>query len=173
MARARTRAGRPAVVVRRRPRQTAAGARGALSWPNDAESRRARHTNIPGLIDAHDHLAAHGYGLATRFGLDEPASTATCARRAFLEDTLGWVHDRARRRRPRRGLRWPIEGGLIPAAPGARHPDRVADGRHRRSREPVRHTCCASTIRSSEQRGQRPDGRARVVGARWSAPAPM
>ena len=33
---------------------------------------------MPGNVeihhDAHDHLASHGYGLATRFGLDEPAS---------------------------------------------------------------------------------------------------
>ena len=33
-------------------------------------------TVLPGLIDCHDHLASHGYGLATRWGLDEPASTA-------------------------------------------------------------------------------------------------
>ena len=32
-------------------------------------------TVLPGLIDCHDHLAAHGYDLARRWGLDEPAST--------------------------------------------------------------------------------------------------
>lgn len=32
-------------------------------------------TVLPGLIDCHDHLAFHGYELARRWGLDEPAST--------------------------------------------------------------------------------------------------
>src|SRR5713101_6195390 len=60
-----------AAVVIDGDRITAAGPRAALSWPADAEIIDARgRTIIPGLIDAHDHLASHGYGLATRWGLD-------------------------------------------------------------------------------------------------------
>src|SRR4029077_18034822 len=76
-----------AAVVIDGDRVTAAGARGALSWPNDAEVIEVRgRTIIPGLIDAHDHMAAHGYGLATRFGLDEPASTAHLRTARALEE---------------------------------------------------------------------------------------
>ena len=39
-------------------------------------------TVLPGLIDCHDHLAFHGYELAARWGLSEPASTRSCARPA-------------------------------------------------------------------------------------------
>ena len=53
-----------AAVVVDGDRVPAAGARGALSWPNDAEVIDVRgRTIIPGLIDSHDHLAAHGYRL--------------------------------------------------------------------------------------------------------------
>src|SRR3989304_2575337 len=44
---------------------------------------------IPGLIDAHDHMASHGYALATRFGLDEPASTAHLRTARVLAEALG------------------------------------------------------------------------------------
>jgi len=78
-----------AVVVVDGDRVTAAGARGPLSWPNDAEVIDVRgRTIIPGLIDAHDHLAARGYGLATRFGLDDPASTAHLRTARVLADAL-------------------------------------------------------------------------------------
>src|SRR5262245_56381840 len=78
-----------AAVVLDGDRVAAAGARGARSWPNDAEVIDVRgRTIIPGLIDAHDHLASHGYGLATRFGLDEQASTAHLRTARVLADTL-------------------------------------------------------------------------------------
>src|SRR5882672_1953631 len=78
-----------AAVVMDRDRITAAGPRAALSWPADAELVDARgRTVIPGLIDAHDHLASHGYGLATRWGLDEPASTAHLRTARVLAETL-------------------------------------------------------------------------------------
>ena len=65
------------VIVIDGERIAAAGPRQGLSWPGDAEIVDVRgKTIIPGLIDAHDHMASHGYALATRFGLDEPASTA-------------------------------------------------------------------------------------------------
>ncbi len=79
-----------AAVVIDGDRIIAAGPRAALSWPADAEVVDARgRTVIPGLIDAHDHLASHGYGLATRFGLDEPASTAHLRTARALAEALG------------------------------------------------------------------------------------
>jgi imidazolonepropionase-like amidohydrolase len=49
---------------------------GTPSWPRDAEVVDVTGmTVLPGLIDAHDHLASHGYELARRWNLDEPAST--------------------------------------------------------------------------------------------------
>src|SRR5712692_9061632 len=78
-----------AAVVIDGDRITAAGPRAALSWPADAEIIDARgRTVIPGLIDAHDHLASHGYGLATRWGLDEPASTTHLRTARVLAETL-------------------------------------------------------------------------------------
>jgi len=43
---------------------------------------------IPGLIDAHDHMASHGYGLATGWGLDAPASTTHLRTGRVLAETL-------------------------------------------------------------------------------------
>jgi imidazolonepropionase-like amidohydrolase len=78
-----------AAVVIEDGRVTAAGPRGALAWPADAEVIDARgRTVIPGLIDAHDHLASHGYALATRWGLEEPASTTHLRTARVLADTL-------------------------------------------------------------------------------------
>src|SRR5262249_20393090 len=78
-----------AAVAIGRERGVATGPRPALTWPADAEIIDARgRTVIPGLIDAHDHLASHGYGLATRWGLDEPASTAHLRTARVLAETL-------------------------------------------------------------------------------------
>ena len=78
-----------AAVVIEDGRVTAAGPRGALAWPADAAVIDARgRTVIPGLIDAHDHLASHGYALATRWGLEEPASTAHLRTARVLADTV-------------------------------------------------------------------------------------
>ena len=78
-----------AAVVIEDGRVTEAGPRAALAWPADAEVIDARGRSvIPGLIDAHDHLASHGYALATRWGLDEPASTAHLRTARVLADTL-------------------------------------------------------------------------------------
>src|SRR5256885_7451585 len=63
-----------AAVVIEGDRIIAAGPRVSTAWPADAEVLDVRgRTVIPGLIDAHDHMASHGYALATRWGLDEPA----------------------------------------------------------------------------------------------------
>ena len=65
-----------AAVVIDGDRVIAAGPRAATAWPANAEIVDvAGRTLIPGLIDAHDHMASHGYGLATGWGLDAPAST--------------------------------------------------------------------------------------------------
>ena len=64
----------------------AAGPRTGLTWPPDADV--SGRTVIPGLIDAHDHMASHGYALATRWGLDEPASTAHLRTARVLAETL-------------------------------------------------------------------------------------
>lgn len=45
-------------------------------------------TLLPGLIDAHDHLAAHGYALTQRWGLHEPQSTTHMRTAAVLQQTL-------------------------------------------------------------------------------------
>ena len=85
--------GRPpvpdAAIVMEGDRITAAGPRPAVSWPPTAEVIDVGgRTVLPGLIDAHDHLAFHGYGLPTRWGLDEPASTAHLRTAGVLADTL-------------------------------------------------------------------------------------
>jgi len=78
-----------AVVVIDGERIVAVGPRAVVSWPSTAEVLDVGgRTVIPGLIDAHDHLASHGYGLATRLGLDEPASTAHLRTARVLADTL-------------------------------------------------------------------------------------
>ena len=45
-------------------------------------------TVLPGLIDCHDHLASHGYDLAVRWGLSEPASTRSVRTSRVIEQTL-------------------------------------------------------------------------------------
>jgi imidazolonepropionase-like amidohydrolase len=70
-------------------RITAAGPRRAVSWPADAEViDLSGLTLLPGLIDCHDHLAAHGYGLPQRWGLQEPLSTVHMRTAAVLQQTL-------------------------------------------------------------------------------------
>src|SRR5882672_5145010 len=105
-----------AAVVMDRDRITAAGPRAALAWPADAELIDARgRTIIPGLIDAHDHLASHGYGLATRWGLDEPASTAHLRTARVLADTLAMGYTTVRDAGGLdAGFKLAVEQGLIP-----------------------------------------------------------
>ncbi len=105
-----------AAVVIDGDRITAAGPRAALSWPADAEVIDARgRTLIPGLIDAHDHLASHGYGLATRLGLDEPASTAHLRTARVLAETLAMGYTTVRDAGGLdAGFKLAVEQGLIP-----------------------------------------------------------
>ncbi len=104
-----------AAVVIEDGRVTAAGPRGALAWPADAEVVDAPgRTVIPGLIDAHDHLASHGYALATRWGLDEPASTTHLRTAAVLADTLAMGYTTVRDAGGLdAGFRLAIDQGLI------------------------------------------------------------
>ena len=70
-------------------------------------------TVLPGLIDCHDHLASHGYDLATRWELDEPSSTRHLRTGRALERTLDFGYTTIRDAGgldaglPRRGGRGP------------------------------------------------------------------
>src|SRR5262247_525633 len=127
-------------------RIAAAGARREVSWPADATVIDvAGRTVLPGLIDAHDHLASHGYGLATRWGLDEPASTAHLRTARVLADTLAMGYTAVRDAGGLDvGFKLAIEQGLIPGprlvlgiqivSPTGGIGDRVS---------PSGHACCA------------------------------
>ena len=135
-----------AAVVVDGDRIAAAGPRGAVTWPKDAEVVDMRgRTLIPGLIDAHDHLASHGYGLATRWGLDEPASTAHLRTARVLAETLAMGYTTVRDGGGLdAGFKIAVEQGLIPGprlvlgiqivSPTGGIGDRVS---------PSGHTCCA------------------------------
>lgn len=135
-----------AVIVIDGERIAAAGPRQGLSWPGDAEIVDVRgKTVIPGLIDAHDHMASHGYALATRFGLDEPASTAHLRTARVLAEALAMGYTTIRDGGGLdTGFKLAIEQGLIPGprlvlgiqivSPTGGIGDRVS---------PSGHACCA------------------------------
>ena len=135
-----------AVIVIDGERIAAAGPRQGLSWPGDAEIVDVRgKTIIPGLIDAHDHMASHGYALATRFGLDEPASTAHLRTARVLAEALAMGYTTIRDGGGLdTGFKLAIEQGLIPGprlvlgiqivSPTGGIGDRVS---------PSGHACCA------------------------------
>jgi imidazolonepropionase-like amidohydrolase len=76
-------------VVIRDGRIEAVTTAGANTWPKDAEIIDASgKTVLPGLIDCHDHMALHGYDLARRWNLDEPASTRTLRTAQTIQQTL-------------------------------------------------------------------------------------
>src|SRR5438034_11716362 len=61
----------------------------AATWPSSAEVIDvAGMTVLPGLIDCHDHLAFHGYELASRLELNEPGSTRHVRTARVIERTL-------------------------------------------------------------------------------------
>ncbi|MGH7320478.1 MAG: amidohydrolase family protein [Candidatus Rokuibacteriota bacterium] len=135
-----------AAVVIEGDRIAATGPRAAARWPAEAEVIDVRgRTLIPGLIDAHDHMASHGYGVATRFGLDEPASTAHLRTARVLAETLAMGYTTVRDGGGLdSGFKVAIEQGLIPGprlvlgiqiiSPTGGIGDRVS---------PSGHTCCA------------------------------
>ena len=70
-------------------RIAAVGTRQTLSVPPQTAVRDVTGlTLLPGLIDGHDHLAAHSYTLAHRWGLDEPQSTRHLRTAMVLRQTL-------------------------------------------------------------------------------------
>ena len=105
-----------AVVVIEGDRIAAAGPRRDVSWPADAVvTDLPGRTLMPGLIDAHDHLASHGYALATRWGLDEPASTAHLRTARVLGDTLAMGYTTVRDAGGLdAGFKLAVEQGLMP-----------------------------------------------------------
>src|SRR5215813_5945165 len=107
---------RDAVIAIDGERIAAAGARREVSWPADAVVMDlAGRTVLPGLIDAHDHLASHGYGLPTRWGLDEPASTAHLRTARVLAETLAMGYTTVRDAGGlEAGFKLAVEQGLIP-----------------------------------------------------------
>src|SRR5713101_6669306 len=106
---------RDAAVVIDGDRVIAAGPRAATGWPADAEIVDVTgRTLIPGLIDAHDHMASHGYGLATRWGLDAPASTSHLRTGQVLAETLAMGYTTVRDAGGLdAGFKLAIEQGLI------------------------------------------------------------
>src|SRR5262245_1556620 len=55
------------------------------AWPSHEVIDATGLTVLPGLIDCHDHLAMHGYELASRWGLSEPASTRSLRTARVIE----------------------------------------------------------------------------------------
>src|SRR5713101_7352201 len=104
-----------AAVVIDGDRIIAAGPRAATSWPANAEIVDVTgRTLIPGLIDAHDHMASHGYGLATGWGLDAPASTAHLRTGQVLAEMLAMGYTTVRDAGGLdAGFKLAIEQGLI------------------------------------------------------------
>jgi imidazolonepropionase-like amidohydrolase len=75
------------VIADGRVESIATGAGGG--WPASHEVIDATGlTVLPGLIDCHDHLAFHGYDLASRWGLSEQASTRSLRTARVIERTL-------------------------------------------------------------------------------------
>src|SRR5712692_3044442 len=135
-----------AAVVIDGDRIIAAGPRAATAWPANAEIVDVTgRTLIPGLIDAHDHMASHGYGLATGWGLDAPASTAHLRTGRVLAEMLAMGYTTVRDAGGLdAGFKLAIEQGLIQGprlvlgiqiiSPTGGIGDRVS---------PSGHTCCA------------------------------
>jgi imidazolonepropionase-like amidohydrolase len=78
-----------ATVVIRDQRIEAVTTKAVGEWPEDSEIIDVSGmTILPGLIDCHDHMAMHGYGLAQRWGIDEPQSTRALRTAKVLHQTL-------------------------------------------------------------------------------------
>ena len=155
-----------AAVVIDGERIIAAGPRRGLAWPADAQvmdvagpnpaARAHRRPRPPGLARLWPRHALR----ARRAGQHRAHAHRAGARR----DARHGLHDGPRRGRARLGLQAGRRAGADPgAAPRAGDPDHLADGRHRRSREPVRSRLLLRRLRSpaSEFRRQWPGRRPR------------
>ena len=81
---------RDATIVIEDGRIDTVTAAAAATWPPSAEVIDVTGmTVLPGLIDCHDHLAFHGYELASRWELNEPGSTRHLRTARVIERTLG------------------------------------------------------------------------------------
>jgi imidazolonepropionase-like amidohydrolase len=101
------------VVQDGRVESIATGATGP--WPPSHEVIDATGlTVLPGLIDCHDHLAFHGYELASRWGLSEPGSTRNLRTARVIERTLAAGYTTVRDAGGLdAGFRLAVEEGLI------------------------------------------------------------
>jgi imidazolonepropionase-like amidohydrolase len=71
-------------------------------------------TLLPGLIDCHDHLAHHSYGIAHRWGLDEPPSTRHLRTARVMQQTLATGYTTVRDAAGLdAGIKQAVEEGLI------------------------------------------------------------
>ena len=88
---------------------------GANAWARDAEIVDVSgKTVLPGLIDCHDHMALHGYDLARRWNLDEPASTRNLRTAHAIQQTLARGYTAVRDAGGLdAGFRLAVEEGLI------------------------------------------------------------
>jgi imidazolonepropionase-like amidohydrolase len=104
-----------AVLIDAAGKIAAVGTRYAISEPPGTEVIDiSGMTLLPGLIDAHDHLAAHGYSLTGRWGLDEPQSTTHLRTAAVLQHTLATGYTTVRDAAGLDvGFKQAIEAGLI------------------------------------------------------------
>src|SRR5919109_1672027 len=139
---------RDAAVVVNEGRIEAVGTRAAMSWPQDAEVLDiSGMTLLPGLIDCHDHLASHSYGLTHRWGLDEPQSTRHVRTATVLQQTLATGYTAVRDAAGLDvGFKQAIEEGLLQGprvqlsvniiSPTGGIGDRIS---------PSGHTCCVPT----------------------------
>ena len=106
-----------AALVIEGERIVAAGPRPSLSWPGDAEvdRRRAGRPSSPDSSTPTTTWPRMAMRLATRFGLDEPASTAHLRTARALADALGMGYTAIRDGGGLdTGFKLAIEQGLIP-----------------------------------------------------------
>jgi imidazolonepropionase-like amidohydrolase len=106
---------RDTAVVIRDGRVESVTTAGANAWARDAEIVDVSgKTVLPGLIDCHDHMALHGYDLARRWNLDEPASTRSLRTAHAIQQTLARGYTAVRDAGGLdAGFRLAVEEGLI------------------------------------------------------------
>jgi imidazolonepropionase-like amidohydrolase len=139
---------RDAVVLIHERQIEAVGTRHTVTPPPGADIIDiSGMTLLPGLIDCHDHLAHHQYGLAHRWGLDEPQSTRHLRTARVLQQTLASGYTAVRDAAGLdAGFKQAVEEGLIPGprvqvslniiSPIGGLGDRIS---------PSGHTCCVPT----------------------------